>query len=116
MHDDDDLHHDLQQTRYVRQHSAAEGTFPALQARVLRMHGRCACAVLTHTKDRARLRVGRSHTLMHVLSAQTAQVSPIAIALDTPVTPWKGQHIYTVTRPDLYKAWSTQELARILMD
>lgn len=35
---------------------------------------------------------------------------------DTPVTPWKGQRIYTVTRPDLWKAQSAHELDRILMD
>lgn len=64
---------------------------------------------LAHIKDRARGKVGRSHTFTHILSLShinirihiNAKVGPIPIAPDTPVTPWKGQHIYTVTRPDL---------------
>lgn len=59
-------------------------------------HGRQVTYVNTHYLPLA------SHK--HTHPANSAQVSAIPIApQNTPVTPWKGQHIYTVTRPDLWK-------------
>lgn len=121
---DDDLHHHLRQRVLLCKATfgyEGGGAFPA--SFLLAPRG-SAAGSFARIKGRARGKVWRAAIRFDRLppapaSRTHASRSHSHLAPqppDTPVTPWKGQRIYTVTRPDLWKAQSAHELDRILMD